>query len=181
MALDGSEPSATSAVYSAALKIARSSVVRARAFEAEKPSGPALTQTYVLLGPDVLDFRSNLPLVIINTFGQRLSHEGRTPVSIHFIDSMKGQRAALDGPADYDGRAIMNIRGTSSLQFPKHSFTFRTKDDAGSSQKTSILGFPADSEWVLYAPYPDMSLMRDVLAYELSRQMGHSVPRTGFG
>jgi len=33
---------------------------------------------------------------------------------------------------------------------------------------------------VLYAPYPDKSLLRDVLAYELHAQMGHWAPRTKF-
>jgi len=42
------------------------------------------------------------------------------------------------------------------------------------------LGFPKESAWVLYAPYPDKTLMRDVLAYELSREMGHYAPRTQF-
>src|SRR5258707_14038461 len=178
--IDGSEPTATSAVYSAALRITNPTIVRARAFEVEKPSGPGVTETYVFLEAYALDFASDLPLVIINTFGQRLSHEGRVPVSIRFIDVPKGKRAALTTPADFDGRAIMNIRGTSSLQFPKHSFTFRTKEDTGSGRKFPILGFPPDSEWVLYAPYPDKRLMRDVLAYELSRQMGHYAPRTRF-
>jgi spore coat protein CotH len=33
---------------------------------------------------------------------------------------------------------------------------------------------------VLYAPFEDKSLMRDVLAYELARRMGHYAPRTRY-
>jgi hypothetical protein len=42
------------------------------------------------------------------------------------------------------------------------------------------LGFPKESDWVLYAPFTDKTLMRDVLAYELSNQMGHYASRTKF-
>jgi hypothetical protein len=177
--LDGSEPTATSTVYTAALAIRKSTVVRARSFEGGAPSGEIVSQTYTLADPDVAEFSSNLPLVIINTFGQRLSHEGRVPVSMRFINRDKG-RTRLIGSSGVDSRAMINIRGTSSLQFPKHSFTFRTKDEAGNTLKAPLLGFPSDSEWVLYAPYPDKSLIRDVLAYDLSRQMGHYAPRTRF-
>src|SRR6266852_7125578 len=79
--LDGSEPTATSTVYSAELNITNSTLVRARAFEAGAPTGPPVSQTYVLLSPELLDFSSNLPLAIINTFGEGLPHETRIPVS----------------------------------------------------------------------------------------------------
>jgi hypothetical protein len=39
---------------------------------------------------------------------------------------------------------------------------------------------PKESDWILYAPYPDKTLMRDVLAYELSNQLGRWAPRTRF-
>ena len=118
--LDGSEPTATSTVYSAALTITNSTLLRARAFEAGAPASPSVSQTYVLLGPELVDFSSNLPLVIINTFGEGLAHETRVPVSVRFIDGSEARRSTLTGSADFEGRAMINIRGTSSLQFPKH-------------------------------------------------------------
>ena len=180
LTLDGSEPTATSSAYMTALIITNSVLVRARTFERDAPSGPIASETYILLGSDLLDFTSNLPLVIINTFGQSVSHQTKVPVSVRFIGCGAGGRSSLTGRADFEGRATLNIRGTSSLQFPKHSFSLKTKDDAGKSLKASILGFPADADWILYAPYPDKTLMRDVLAYDLSNQMGHYAPRTRF-
>ena len=178
--LDGSEPTATSTVYTAAITIRKSMLVRARSFERGAPAGEIVSQTYRMADADLSELSSNLPLVVINTFGQNLSHDGRVPVSMRFIDRDKGARTRLIGTVGFDSRAIINIRGTSSLQFPKHSFTFRTKDEQGNTLKAPLLGFPSDSEWVLYAPYPDKSLIRDVLAYDLSRQMGHYAPRTRF-
>ena len=43
-----------------------------------------------------------------------------------------------------------------------------------------LLGLPKESDWVLYAPYSDKSLMRDVLGYELSNQIGRYAARTRF-
>ena len=39
---------------------------------------------------------------------------------------------------------------------------------------------PEENDWVLYAPWSDKSLMRNVLIYELSNDMGRYAPRTRF-
>ena len=44
----------------------------------------------------------------------------------------------------------------------------------------SLLGMPSENDWILYAPYQDKSLMRNVLAYKLSNQMGRYTSRTKF-
>lgn len=178
--LDGTEPTASSPAYSKELTITNSTLVRARTFEKDVPSGPAVSQTYLLLDADVLSFSSNLPLMIINTFGEGLSPQAPAPVSVRVIERGVGGRSFVTGPAAFESRATLKIRGTSSLQFPKHSFSLKIKDEAGASLKASILGLPKDSNWILYAPYPDKTLMRDVLAYDLSRQIGRYAPRTRY-
>ena len=40
------------------------------------------------------------------------------------------------------------------------------------------MGMPAHSDWVLLAPYNDVSAVRDPLAFQLWRDMGHWGPRT---
>ena len=112
------------------------------------------------------NFSSNLPLVIINTSGQEIPHETKVPASVRVIDS-KNSRATVMGAADFDGRALINIRGHTSLRYPKRSYTLTTVDSAEDPRNVSLLGLPKDSDWVLYGPYPDKTLMRDVLAYEL--------------
>src|SRR5260221_10101571 len=177
--LDGSEPTVRSKVYSDPLLITNSMLVRARTFAGDAPTGPAISQAYILLGSDLLDFSSDLPLVVINLFGQGISH-AKVPVSVRFIDTGAGGRSTLTGKAHFESRAVINVRGHSSLQFPKHSFSLKARDDAGNSLKAPILGLPKDAEWILYAPYPDKTLMRDALAYDLSRRMGHYAPRTRY-
>jgi hypothetical protein len=44
----------------------------------------------------------------------------------------------------------------------------------------SLLGMPEESDWVLYAPYSDKSLLRNVLAYQIARSMGRYATRTRF-
>src|SRR6185436_16767290 len=100
--------------------------------------------------------------------------------SIRFINAPTNQRATLTAAGDFDGRASIKARGYTSLRYPKKSFGVETHDAAGRSQPASILGLPTDTDWILYAPYPDKTLMRDVLAYELSNRLGHYASRTRF-
>jgi CotH kinase protein/Chitobiase/beta-hexosaminidase C-terminal domain/Fn3 associated len=176
---DGSEPSGKSAVYSGPLIINSSALIRAKAFEPGASASETISHTYTLLGPGLFDFSSNLPLVILNTLGKDVPHRTKVLVSTRFIETVNG-RNTLAGAADFDGRGLINVRGNTSLRYPKHSYHLKTKDEAGNPLKVSILGFPKESDWVLYAPYPDKTLMRDVLAFDLSNKMGRYASRVRF-
>jgi hypothetical protein len=177
--LDGSEPAVTSARYQAPLAITNTARVRARAFKGTNAS-TTVSQTYTLVDADLAGFNSNLPLLVLNTFGRDLSREAKAPVSMRFIDTATNGRAALTGPQNFDGRGLLRFRGYTSLRYPKKSFALDTRDEADGKLKTSLLGFPKDSEWVLYGPFPDKTLIRDVLAYELSNKLGRYASRTRF-
>ncbi len=177
--LDGSEPTAASPLFSEALLITSTTLLKAKVFTPGLLPGPTLSETYTRLDESLFNFSSNLPLVVLNTFGGYVSRDVKTPVSATFLKP-SGRRCFLAGAADFNGRGTLHVRGRSSLEYRKNSFTFHVKDDAGSPVKVSFLGFPKDSEWILYAPYPDKTLMRDVLAYDLSAKMGHYAPRTKF-
>jgi hypothetical protein len=116
---------------------------------------------------------------VLDSFKRSVSYMNYVPSSVRFIDTENG-RATLFSPADFDGRAEVKRRGFSSLRYPKNSFTLKTRDDDGDKVKAEIYGLPADSDWVLYAPYVDKTMMRDVLGYELSNLMGRYAPRTRF-
>jgi hypothetical protein len=177
--LDGSEPHAGSQAYAEPIALTGSTLVKAKTFAQDKlPSGTA-TETFTFLDESAASFASNLPLLILNPFGGYLSANNRATVSLRFIDAGKG-RNTLAGPADYDGRASVNIRGFSTLRQPKNSLTLRLIDENNDKVKAALFGMPKESDWVLYAPYADKTLMRDALAYELSNQMGRYAPRTRF-
>jgi hypothetical protein len=177
--LDGSEPEESSPVYSKPIAIAQTTLVRARAFEAALAPSATVTATFTKLDPGVLEFSSNLPLVIVNSYNRYIGPGGFIPASVRFI-GLSGDRATLSGPADFDGRGDLKRRGFSSLRLPKPSFTFKARNDDGDKLKFSPFGLPAESDWVLYAPYQDKTLIRDALAFELSNQMGRYAPRTRF-
>ena len=172
--LDGLEPTTRSPVYTRPIALSRSATVTAKAFRPGFLPSASVSETYLLTDRDLANFTSNLPLVVINTYGRQIMREPHTRVVARFISPANG-RSRVTGAADYSGAAEMHLRGSSTLRFPKRSFTISTD-----KQKASIFGFPKESDWVLYAPYQDKTLMRDVLAYELSRDMGHYSSRTKF-
>ncbi len=177
--LDGSEPNANSPEYTQPVTLSRSTLVKARTFLRDHAPSPVVTETFSLADAGPAEFTSNLPIVIINSFGRYISANNKSAVSVRFIPPRNGRAAAL-GPAEFDGRAIVNLRGYSTLRQPKNSLTVRLKDDNGDKVKAGLFGLPKESDWVLYAPYSDKTLLRDALAYELSNQMGRYAPRTRF-
>ena len=78
----------------------------------------------------------------------------------------------------YDGPIGIKLRGNSSLGFSQKKYTLETRDADGKELDVSLLGLPAHSKWVLLAPYNDISMSRDPLAFKLWRDMGHWGPRT---
>ena len=175
--LDGAEPTAGSSQYTRPIAISATTLLRAKAFDGPSASSAIVSQTYVRLHEDLAEFSSNLPLIILNSFGHIIGHEEKAAVSARII-APQGARATLLGPADFDGRGDLNIRGHTSLRYRKHSYHFKSRDEDHNPLKASILGLAKDSSWVLYAPYSDKTLMRDVLGYELSNQMGRYAPHT---
>ena len=75
----------------------------------------------------------------------------------------------------YNGAIGIKLRGNSSLSFNQKKYTFETRDENGKEQDVSLLGMPAHSDWVLLAPYNDVSMVRDPLA--LRWDTGDRVPR----
>jgi len=87
----------------------------------------------------------------------------------------------------YAGYAGIELRGNLSLTMPKQQYGFDTwepeDDDAGEEEieyesvDVGLLGLPEESDWVLNGTYVDKTLIRNPLAYELSRRMGHYASR----
>ena len=124
---------------------------------------------------------SNLPIVIIDTHGEIIPDWYKITADMGIIDNGPGMRNAITDPFnDYHGPIGIEIRGSSSQNFPKKQYAFETRDSLGNDMNVSLLGFPEESDWILYAPYNDKSMMRNVLAYTLSNRMGRYASRTRF-
>ena len=107
--------------------------------------------------------RQDLPMIAITT---STALNAREKVEAH----MK-----TDG---YDGGIGIKLRGNSSLGNNQKKYTIETIEADGKEKDVSLLGMPAHSKWVLLAPYNDVSMIRDPLAFHIWRDMGHWGPRT---
>lgn len=124
---------------------------------------------------------SNLPLVVINTNGQQIKDDPKITANMGIIWNGPGNRNTLNDPMNnYNGKIAIEIRGSSSQMFPKKGYGFETKSDALLDIDVSLLGMPEENDWVLYAPYTDKTMIRDVLTYTLDASMGHWSPRCRF-
>lgn len=83
----------------------------------------------------------------------------------------------MDDATDYEGNIGIELRGQSSQSFPKLGYGVELRTPAGADTSVSLLGMPAEADWVFSAPYSDKSMMRNAISYELGRKMGGWQPR----
>ena len=178
--LDGSTPTTNSPRYASPLLLTNTTLVKARAFATNAEAGEVAAAAFSLADTNVLDFSSPLPLVVIQTFARSILAPSNPPAWLQVISPGTNQRTTLTLTNGFAGLANLKPRGFSSLRQPKKSLAVETLNPAGEKEAVPLLGMPADSDWILYAPYSDKTLLRDVLAYELSNQFGHYASRTRF-
>ena len=129
--------------------------------------------------PVVYD-ESNLPLIIIDTYGAEIPDEPRIPAYMGIIDNESGFNQLTDDFNDYDGHITIERRGNSSQWNDKRPYRFETVDQDGENKNVELLGMPEENDWVLYAPWQDKTMIRNVLAYQLSNDMGRYASRTRY-
>ncbi len=184
---DGSLPDSSSALYEAPLSIDGSTRVRARIYADGEP-GPVWSTAWLMVDPDLEAFDSNLPLVVMDSFEHAIDAESgseanrpdypRREVYAAFFDPTEGERAALAGDPAFVGRTGVKVRGNSSQILPKKQYSLETWDEEDDDTDVSLLGMPAESDWVLHAPYSDKTLMRNHLAYSWTRAMDQHAMRS---
>lgn len=124
---------------------------------------------------------SNLPIIIIKTRGLEIQKGDKITAHMKIINNDNGDRNHIkDKVKEYDGKISIKVRGSSSSRFPKKSYRLETQDNRGNNNNVSILGLPKENDWVLYAPYSDKTLMRNVITYELGRKIMKYSPRTRY-
>ena len=123
-----------------------------------------------LITPDVI-LGPPLPLMKIQTGNQNIVDEPKIPGSLQIYQEELLIEEHLIG---------IEIRGSSSQMFDKKSYGFETWDEMGEDLNASLGGFPEEEDWILYGPYSDKSLVRNVLIYELSNNMGQYASKTKF-
>ncbi|MFC2132856.1 CotH kinase family protein, partial [Bacteroidota bacterium] len=133
----------------------------------------------------IMEFNSSdLPLVVINTGGVTIPDEPRIIAHMGIIDNPDTNlNYVFDSYNEYDGRISIEKRGHSSqFLFPdgKISYALETQDEEGNNNNISLLGMPKENDWILYAPYSDKTLLRNVISYKLGNDIGQWAPRTRY-
>jgi len=127
-------------------------------------------------------FSSNLPVVLITTKpGESIKNEPKITADMKIIYNASGTRNYITDPASvYSGKVGIEIRGRYSASLPQKPYGFETRDVSGNNINVSLLGMPVENDWVLLANYNDKTFLRNVLAFELFREMGNYSVRTRF-
>ena len=131
---------------------------------------------------------TNLPIVWLDVDGQYIDRYERITAQMKIIHNGDGQLNYADTIAhpgqtiDYEGYVALRYRGSSSFSASdKKPYSFRPLDkpleEGGTKKKVNILGMGKDNDWALLAPYADKSMMRDLLAFEVSRPWMEYTPQ----
>jgi hypothetical protein len=185
--LDGSAPEQSSPIYDAPIELSASTRILVRAFSpgVAEPAGPIFAASYLRVADDLATFSSNLPIAIVHTFDSgKLDSKSNdfVPAWLSIAAPAASGRSALVGVSSIQSRIGIHIRGQTSRGFPKKQYAVELQDDnTGEDRKLSLLGMPAESDWVLSdSVVMDRSLIRNALAFAISNQIGRYAPRTRF-
>lgn len=176
---DRSLPSASSLLYTGTpLSLTTTTALRAQAFVSGVQSGKVSTALYIARD---FDTASNLPLLILDGFGQGEP----TDKDVWFDGALmtfepQAGEARLSALPALAARAAHHNHGQSSANFPQKSYRVELRDNTEADAHYPLLGMPAESDWVLVAPYYDRALIRNTFMYGLGRDMGLQAPRVAY-
>ncbi len=137
--------------------------------------------TVVLNAQTSTTLDTDLPLVMINTRGGVIANDPKITADLSIVYNGLGKRnKSTDVANEFNGKVGIELRGQSSQGQPLRSYDIELRDAAGLEVTTPLLGMPPESDWVLYAPYMDKTMMRNYLAYTLTREMGRWASRVRY-
>lgn len=180
------DPTSPSPEYTESITINSSTLIRARAFITGALPGPGRTEGYLKLAGSEADFSSDLPVVMLSTFGK-----GPPPGSssttlkdvfmlIYEPDEATG-RTTLTGTPSVATRGGFRKRGSSSGGFAKYAMKFESWNEFNEDKDIEPLGFTKEADWILNSRYTfDMALIRNPFLYELSNQIDRWAVKTKF-
>ncbi len=185
--VDGTLPGIQSPVYKQPLPIRTSVQVRARAFAEGLLAGPPRSEAFVLMTNSPAHratFQSTLPILVMTTHTNKaVTAAKNTSVTFAVFEPINGW-ASLFNPPHWTTRGVAKVRGSSTQDdspTAKAAWAIEWRDEFDADKKAPILGLPAESEWVLYAPNMyDPPLIHNPFVHQLSREMGQYSPRTRF-
>ena len=104
---------------------------------------------------------TGLPIVYIDTEDKKavISKEEYAPAKLRIVEDIESR-----GAGDvFESKVRIKGRGNSTWTMPKKPYKIKF------DEKTSLLGEPADKEWVLLANYADKTALRNEMAFFMGR------------
>lgn len=123
---------------------------------------------------------SNLPIVEINSEERIIDEEKVNAVLSVYANGPDGINT-VDQTPELVHKIGIELRGQSSLRiYDKKGFGFEFRNSENMDTSLTILGLPAESDWVIHSPYGDKTLMRNAFSYATSRTLFDYGPRSQF-
>ncbi|TXD48973.1 MULTISPECIES: CotH kinase family protein [unclassified Polaribacter] len=177
--INGTDPTASSTMYTNPIQINESTTVKAQIFSENYIPSAVFTSSYILDPNSLIFTDSNLPIVLIETEnGATVLDDPRIFGSMKIIERPNGARnfvtdANNEDFLDYSGTISIEIRGSSSQLLPKKPYGLTTlSNDRTENDNVKLLGMPKENDWILNSFAYDDSMMRDFISYEMARKMG---------
>ncbi|MDB4467663.1 CotH kinase family protein [Verrucomicrobiales bacterium] len=179
--LDGQTPSLFTPSYTGPITISKTQIITAQATLPGHLSSRLKTRGFVVMDDSMTSFaetgqafESNLPVIVIDSQGQNLNN-GRDFkscfVSVTSPDGETKRTTLGTTEQEYAGPCGVHLRGESSAGFGQKSYALEIQDEDGDDNDVSLLGMPADSDWALYGPWSEKSLMRNKLIFDWMRKL----------
>lgn len=188
---DGTVPTVASTLYTSQIPITASTLVRARIFDSATGAAgfvggtnfEKLGTTLSSYASTAAPFRSSLPVMVINNrgIGEIPNDNLYRDVRVHLFDRNVSGYSDISAAPNLTSAAGAKIRGSSSANFDKKSYSIEFRNESLDSRSLEILGLPAGSDWSLLSCDDfDPSFMRNAWVYEAARRTGRWSPRTRF-
>ncbi len=185
---DNSVPNGSSPLWPAAgLTVTGSMNVRVRFFQPNSLGGDVSSRTFILLDSTLTNYRgtgqpfkSPLPIIVFDSFGIDIDNAGGSPGlrplrSAYTLainkDPANANLASILGPVDVQNRGGVHLRGETSAGFAQRPYGLEVWDNKEQDKAVSLLGWPAESDYVLISNYNDKSVIRNMMPFDLKRQL----------
>lgn len=126
----------------------------------------SLPPTYLITAEDgsvksyKVVFEVNIPVMHINTNAVLINSKE------NYVNATMKITGNIPAAFSYDGKMKIRGRGNFTWGLPKKPYKIKL------DVKSPLLGMNSDKTWVLMANYADKSMMRNEVAFELSRRLG---------
>lgn len=120
----------------------------------------------------VISFNNKVPIIFINTKGNTIVNEPK-------VSSI--MQIQVGDTIVFKSNIGIEYRGSTSFRlFDQKSYGIELRDINDNDTDSAIMDFPKQSDFILYAPANDKSLIRNTLIYDLSNQINMYATRTKY-